>query len=71
MSKIQLTLKRPWEIVKEQLKENDHRLTDDDLVYDPENTDALFERLSQKLNRTKDEIRVLIESISANEGKAS
>ncbi|MCC6290413.1 MAG: general stress protein CsbD [Chitinophagaceae bacterium] len=71
MSKIQLTLKRPWEIVKEQLKENDHRLTDEDLVYDPGNADKLLEQLSKKLNRTKEEIKELIESISANEGKAS
>lgn len=71
MGKMQLTLKQSWEQVKEKLKENDHRLTDEDLVYDPADTDALLARLAQKLNRTKDEVRVLIESISENEGKAS
>ncbi|MFT3749987.1 MAG: hypothetical protein QM768_16840 [Agriterribacter sp.] len=71
MGNIQLALKQSWEIVKEKLKENDHRLTNEDLVYDPENADVLLERLAKKLNRTKDEIRLLIESISENEGKAS
>ncbi|MBN8788355.1 MAG: general stress protein CsbD [Terrimonas sp.] len=71
MGKAQLTLKQSWEMVKEKLKENDHRLTDEDLIYDPENADILLEKLAKKLSRTKDEIRVLIESISENEGKAS
>ena len=53
MGKMHLTLKQSWEQVKEKLKENDHRLTDEDLVYDPADTDALLERLAQKLNRTK------------------
>ncbi|MBX3253862.1 MAG: general stress protein CsbD [Chitinophagaceae bacterium] len=71
MSKTALDLQQPWEVVKELLKENDHRLTDEDLSYDPGNGEKLLEYLSKKLNRTKDEVRILIESISANTGKAS
>lgn len=71
MSTIKLQLQQPWEIVKEQLKENDHRITEEDLSCGPDNAEQLFENLSKKIGRTKDEIRILIESISANEGKAS
>lgn len=71
MNSKKLNLKQPWEVVKEQLKENDHHITDEDLLYNPDNAELLLERLSLKLGRTKEEIRILIESISANEGKAS
>jgi len=66
-----LHLKDSWENVKEKLKENDHRLTDEDLQYTPGNENVLLERLAKKLNRTKEEIKDLVESISANSGKAS
>ena len=66
-----LHLSDSWDKVKEKLKENDHRLTDEDLQYTPGNENALLERLSGKLNRSKEEIKSLVESISANEGKAS
>lgn len=71
MNKTKLDLHQSWETVKEKLKENDHRLTDEDLSYGPGNAEQLLEHLSKKLNRTKEEVRILIESISANTGKAS
>ncbi len=71
MNKTKLDLQQPWEVVKELLKENNYRLTDEDLSYDPDNAEKLLEHLSKKLNRTKEEVRMLIESISANTGKAS
>jgi len=71
MSTGNLHLKDSWENVKEKLKENDHRLTDEDLQYTPGNENMLLERLAKKLNRTTEEIKNLIESISGNSGKAS
>lgn len=62
-----LKLERSWDHVKELLKENDYRLTDEDLLYIPGKEDELLERLAVKMGRTTDEIRILIESISAND----
>ncbi|RYY62108.1 MAG: general stress protein CsbD [Chitinophagaceae bacterium] len=65
-----LKLERPWEEVKEKLKEAKMELTDDDLQYSPGQEDALVERLSKKLNKDKEEIRGWIESVSANKAQA-
>jgi uncharacterized protein YjbJ (UPF0337 family) len=67
---MQLKLESPWEEVKEKMKENNIHLTDDDLLYEPGQEDALLERLAKKMGRSKDEVRVLIESISFNTGLA-
>lgn len=67
---MQLKLESPWEEVKEKMKENNILLTDDDLLYEPGKEDALLERLAKKMDRSKDEVRVLIESISFNTGLA-
>jgi len=67
----ELKLERPWDYVKELLMENDYELTEEDLHYVPGKEDELLERLARKKNRTKQEIRMLIESISANDGIAS
>lgn len=67
----QLKLQKPWEWVKEALKEINVELTDDDLVYQPGQEEQLLERLEKKLKKSKPEIKALIESVSANEGKAS
>ena len=66
-----LQLERSWEEVKEDLKENNIYLTDEDLNYQPGQEDQLLERLGKKMNKSKTEIKVLIESISFNKGKAS
>lgn len=71
MNTFHLHLKDSWENVKEKLKENDHRLTDEDLLYSPGNENLLLEKLSKKMNRTKEEVKEYVESISANKGKAS
>lgn len=68
---MKLKIQVSWEEVKEKLKENDHTLTDEDLAYEKGREDELLERLSRKLKRSKDEIRMLIESISGNSGKAA
>jgi len=71
MGNYKLQLERSWEEVKEDLKENNIYLTDEDLDYQPGEEDQLLERLEKKMNKSKAEIKALIESISSNEGKAS
>ena len=67
----QLKLEKSWERVKETLKEINVELTDDDLAYEPGKEDQLLERLEKKMKKSKAEIKALIESVSANKGKAS
>ena len=71
MGTYQLKLQKPWEEVKEDLKETNIELTDDDLQYQPGEEDQLLSRLEKKLNLSKQRVKELIESISSNEGKAS
>jgi len=70
MEQTQLRLHGPWEEVKEQIKENNIELTDDDLEYQPGREEELLERLQEKLGKSKQQIKDLIESISYNRGKA-
>jgi hypothetical protein len=65
-----LNLRSPWPEVKERLKENDITLTDDDLEYNPGNEEVLLEKLAGKMNKSKTDVRLYIESISGNEDKA-
>jgi hypothetical protein len=64
-------LEAPWAEVKEKLKEIEHSISDEDLEYLPGQEDALLERLAKKLRRSPDEIKMWIESVSFNKGKAS
>jgi hypothetical protein len=66
-----LKLQAPWEEVKERMKENNIALTDEDLVYEPGQEEALLARLEKKMKRGRQQIKELIESISANESRAS
>ena len=66
-----LKLQAPWEEVKERMKENNITLTDEDLAYEPGQEESLLARLEKKLKRSKQQIKDLIESISANESRAS
>lgn len=63
-------LAAPWEEVKEKLKETNINLTDEDLSYQPGREDELLERLQQKINKPKEDIRELIESVAVNRGMA-
>ena len=63
-------LERPWDEVKEKLKETNIKLTDEDLQYTPGQEEDLISRLEKRLGKTADEIRVWIESVSANASKA-
>lgn len=65
-----LKLRSSWEEVKERLKENDLSLTDEDLDYTPGQEDELLQRLARHTNKSTEEMRSYIESISANEDRA-
>lgn len=65
-----LNLKSPWPEVRERMKENDINLTDQDLEYSPGKEEELLERLAGKMNKSKEEVREYIESISGNEDKS-
>lgn len=71
METTKLTLHTPWEEVKEKIKERNIGLTDEDLVYEPGQEDVLLERLAQKMNRSKEEVKQFIESVSYNKDVAS
>ena len=70
MSNTQLHLDAPWDEVKELMKEANHELTDEDLEYEPGREEELLDRLSNKLNKSKQQVKALIESISFNRGFA-
>jgi hypothetical protein len=65
-----LNLKTSWDEVKERLKENDMELSDEDLEYEPGKEDELLKRLEAKLNKSPEQLKQYIESISANKPKA-
>ncbi len=66
-----LKLMTPWPEVKEKIKESNIQLTDADLNYEPGNEAEMFLHLGEKMNRTPEEIKSWIESLSSNKGKAS
>lgn len=57
-----LKLKGSWNVVKGKLKQDYGKLTDDDLTYAEGHEDELLGRLQQKLGKSKDEVRKIIES---------
>ena len=61
-----LKLEAPWEEVKEKMKDNDIRLTDDDLECFPGKEEDLLERLEKKMNKSREQVIAYIESISSN-----
>jgi len=65
-----LSLGTDWEEVKAKIKERNVELTDEDLDYQPGQEEALLERLSKKMNRSKEDVKGFIESISDNKGLA-
>jgi hypothetical protein len=65
-----LKLEAPWEEVKERIKENDSRITDADLEYEPGKEEELLDRLAKIMNKPHHEIAAYIESISFNKGLA-
>lgn len=55
-----------WEEIKEKLKETHLELTDADLDQRMIDIDEFLEKLASKLNKSKQQVKELIESISAN-----
>jgi len=70
MEKVVFKLESSWAEVKENIKELIIELTDQDLDFQPGEEDALLERLEAKLGKSKEEIRLLIESASYTKGIA-
>ena len=70
-----LKLIAPWsevkEKIKEKIKESCNQLTDADLNYQPGQEEKLFKHLGKKMNRSAEEIKSWIESVSGNNGQAS
>ena len=65
-----LNLQSSWEEVKEKLKENDPRLTDEDLDYSAGNEEELINRIKKVTGHSSGQIIAYIESISSNSGLA-
>jgi hypothetical protein len=63
---MKLQLEKPWSDVKEKMMEHYTQLTDTDLRFEKGDDDALLERLSKKMGRSKQEIKEWIESLSFN-----
>jgi uncharacterized protein YjbJ (UPF0337 family) len=59
-------LKSSWEELKEKLKETHIELTDSDLEMSAGNEDDFLDRIAQKLKKKPEEVKDLVESISAN-----
>jgi hypothetical protein len=61
-----IKLNSSWDEVKENIKETNPEITDSDLVLDHANEEEVFEKLSKKLNKSVEEVKAWIESISDN-----
>ena len=61
---------KSWEEIKEKIKETHLELTDDDLDQTSGDLDEFLEKLAVKLNKSKEQVIELIQSIAANSGIA-
>ena len=59
-----------WDQVKEKIKESNINITDSDLVLINGKEEELFESLGKKLNKSKQEIKDWIQSISTTQSIA-
>ncbi len=57
-----LKIKGNWNQIKGKIKQDYGKLTDDDLAYAEGHEDELVGRLQEKLGKSKDEVRQMIES---------
>lgn len=58
-------LKGNWNQIKGRLKQEYGNLTDDDLTYQEGREDELFGRLQEKLGKTKDDVKRMIDNIGS------
>ena len=61
-----IKLNSSWDEVKEKIKETNPEITDSDLVLDYANEEEVFEKLSKKLHKSKEDVKAWVESVSAN-----
>jgi hypothetical protein len=66
-----IRLHAPWSEVREKIKEVNAELTDEDLCYIPGKDEEFLQQLGKKMDRSPEEIKAWIESLSSNRGKAS
>lgn len=57
------TLKGKWSEVKGKLKKEYADLTDDDLLYVEGKEDELYGRIQQKVGKSKDEVKKMIDDL--------
>jgi hypothetical protein len=69
MAKTILKLESPWAEVKEKIKENNLNITDD-VDYREGEEDRLLDRLAGIMQKSKEEVKIYIESLSANKDMA-
>lgn len=70
MGNTTLKLGSNWEEVKGRIKEKNIEITDEDLHFEEGKEDELLDRLSKKMNRSKEETKAFIESIASNKSIA-
>jgi hypothetical protein len=59
-----------WTQLKERIKESNTSITDEDLVFDLSKRDQLFDHLAGKLHKSREEVRIWIESLAENKSMA-
>ena len=64
---MELKLEKPWSEVMAKLMEHNRELTKEDLKYEKGKEEELVARLAKKMNRSEQEIKEWIESMSFNE----
>ena len=65
-----LQLNKPWDEVRNRIKEHNIELTDEDLDLKPGKENELLENLQTKMHKSKEEIKKWIESLSVNEAQS-
>ncbi len=63
MSATKDRIKGNWKQIKGKLKTEYAQLTNDDLLYEEGKEDQLIGRLQEKLGKTKDEIKAIIDGL--------
>lgn len=56
-------LKGDWNVLKGKLKQAYGDLTDDDLMYEEGQEDQLYGRIQQRIGKSKDEVKRLIDDL--------
>ena len=67
----QLKLSAPWDDVKERIKETNVDITDEDLIYQLGQEEALIKRLAHKLGKDEQHTKDWVESVAFTKDIAS